>query len=131
HDAQKRKDGIDRNKAFLPPRAQIAQRNDPFEWSKRIGAARLGHRIFPAIHCRMILAVSRLHLRPGRGQSRVPPNESYAVSRPTASFRPTSSRLSSARFLISTLPPAKPFAPTTTCPGIPIRSPPANLPPAP
>src|SRR6202043_2297656 len=43
HDAKKRESRIDRDESFLPACAQIPQRQQPFEWSKGMRAARLAH----------------------------------------------------------------------------------------
>ena len=48
HDAEEGESGDDGDEAFLAPRAQVAQRQHPFEGSEGMGPGRLGHDNVPA-----------------------------------------------------------------------------------
>ena len=58
HDAEERKAGDDRDKSFLAPRAQIAQRQHPFEAEQRAACRSARSSLLPGSDFITILAVS-------------------------------------------------------------------------
>ena len=124
HDAQEGKSGDDRDESFLAPRPQVTQRQHPFERREWVGGGGLAHQT-TILGCRFhtIPAVSRHVRAPWRWRKRT----RHDASRSNASSGLISSRLPSERRLSSTLPSARPFGPTSTCQGNPIRSAVANL----
>ena len=120
HDAEKRKAGDDGDKSLFAPRAQIAQRQHPFEGSKWFRAGGVAHR-----------SPSRSGISPDSGRFKPPKTvtgeQIYPPSCAIASSGLSIVRLPSARFFSSIWPVARPFGPTRTCHGIPIRSAVANF----
>src|SRR6266849_7454098 len=126
HDAEERETSDDGDESFLATCPQIAPRQQPFEWRERSGSNWLAHGfIHRSIFTRFgLIVASMTDVQRQRWIIR------HAVSRASTSAGLKFSRVPSLRRLISSLPSARPFGPTRTCQGIPIRSAAANLAPA-
>ena len=137
HDAKEGEPGDDRDESLLPPRAQVAQRQHPFERRKRprplgFGHFLIGPRQIVDFHTILaetsrcagkVLGGAQVSLLRHSGARR----NDYWASKSTAASMLISSREPSARFFTSTLPSARLRGPTITCHGRPIRSAVANL----
>ena len=120
HDAEEGEPGNDRDESFLAARAQIAQRQHPFEWRERGSASRLAHVLVP------IRDFTRFwRIRAAVARSPCTRVHVSAAPRRRPASADTARRL--ARCFNSTLPSARPFGPTRICQGMPMRSAVANF----